>query len=79
MCSPTPDSFTSHYVTINSKVDADYVNSRFTFTSHYVTINSGIGTEIVVTTYNFTSHYVTINSLYGHAMQTTGKTLHPTM
>ena len=32
--------FTSHYVTINSRLQPSVLNNVYVFTSHYVTINS---------------------------------------
>ena len=55
--------FTSHYVSINSRPPKIKVKAIIIFTSHYVSINSKITPIILFILSKFTSHYVSINSL----------------
>ena len=71
--------FTSHYVSINSKLENDVTIISSEFTSHYVSINSPCTGKSISADKIFTSHYVSINSLQVSYRVHQVRYLHPTM
>ena len=73
------NSFTSHYVSINSGALIWEAHWNDEFTSHYVSINSNVLDASSAALRKFTSHYVSINSDKAVTGQLTVTNLHPTM
>ena len=71
--------FTSHYVSINSRISQMASIKIETFTSHYVSINSRSWYRCEAKAPAFTSHYVSINSAMILPDGILKLNLHPTM
>ncbi len=73
------NTFTSHYVSINSQNMLIFIVLIILFTSHYVSINSKTRLHKLPIKISFTSHYVSINSSANTAAGAANTDLHPTM